>query len=141
METSILIVEDEGLIALDLQRELEKAGYTVVMVDDNGAEALLSVEHLQPSLVLMDIRLRGALDGIETAEQIRRQFHVPVIFVTAYADRQTLERARIAGPFGYIVKPFQGVDFRDRIEKALRRHHTERKLRVVAPGSREPFKT
>jgi two-component system, cell cycle sensor histidine kinase and response regulator CckA len=130
MNTSILIVEDEGLIALDLRKKLEQAGYTVPMVADNGDDAILGVESLRPSLVLMDIRLRGSLDGIETADRIRRQFHVPVMFVTAHADRETLDRARITEPFGFIVKPFHSVDFRAQIEMALWKHKMEQKLRV-----------
>jgi len=130
MDTSILIVEDEGLIALDLRKKLEQAGYSVPMIADNADEALQGVELHRPSLVLMDIRLHGPQDGIETADQIRRRFHVPVMFVTAHADRDTLERARITEPFGYIVKPFHGVDFRAQIEIALWKHKMEQKLRV-----------
>jgi len=128
--TSILIVEDEGLIALDLKKKLEQAGYTVPAIADNAAAALLNVESLEPSLVLMDIRLRGPQDGIDTADQIRRRFHVPVIFVTAHADRETLDRARVTEPFGYIVKPFHSVDFRAQIEMALWKHKMEQKLRA-----------
>jgi DNA-binding response OmpR family regulator len=131
MNTGILIVEDEGLIALDLQMELERAGFTVLMVADNAAEALLSVERLQPTLVLMDIRLRGAQDGIETADVIRRRFHIPVMFVTASADRETIFRARVTGPFDYIVKPFHGVDFRKRIETAIRDHKRAERQRLA----------
>jgi PAS domain S-box-containing protein len=123
---SIMIVEDDGLIALDLKKKLEQAGYAVPTVADNSAEALIKVESLRPSLVLMDIRLRGPQDGIETADQIRRRFHVPVIFVTAHADSQTLDRARSAEPFGYIVKPFHSVDFRAQIEMALWKHKMDR---------------
>src|SRR5580698_5665748 len=130
MDTSILIVEDEGLIALDLRKKLEQAGYSVPMIADNADEALQGVELHRPSLVLMDIRLHGPQDGIETADQIRRRFRVPVMFVTAHADRDTLERARITEPFGYIVKPFHGVDFRPQIEMALWKHQMEQKLRV-----------
>jgi DNA-binding response OmpR family regulator len=137
MKTGILIVEDEGLIALDLQKELERAGFTVVMVADNGAEALLNVERLRPTLVLMDIRLRGDQDGIETADLIRRRFHIPVMFVTAYADRETIFRARITGPFDYIVKPFHGVDFRNRIETAIQDHRrTERQRLAIEQKAR-----
>jgi DNA-binding response OmpR family regulator len=137
MNTGILIVEDEGLIALDLQKELERAGFTVVMVADNGAEALLNVERLRPTLVLMDIRLRGDQDGIETADLIRRRFHIPVMFVTAYADRETIFRARITGPFDYIVKPFHGVDFRNRIETAIQDHRrTERQRLAIEQKAR-----
>ncbi|MGD1070748.1 MAG: response regulator [Bryobacteraceae bacterium] len=128
--TRILIVEDEGLIALDLKKKLEQVGYTVPAIADSAASALLSVESLEPSLVLMDIRLRGPRDGIDTADQIRRRFHVPVVFVTAHADRETLDRARITEPFGYIVKPFHSVDFRAQIEIALWKHKMEQKLRA-----------
>jgi two-component system cell cycle sensor histidine kinase/response regulator CckA len=130
MNTTILIVEDEGLIALDLRKKIEQAGYSVPMIADNAADALLSVERLRPSLVLMDIRLRGAQDGIETADQIRRNFHIPVMFVTAHADQDTLDRAKITEPFGYIVKPFHSVDFRAQIEMALWKHKMEQKLRA-----------
>jgi two-component system, cell cycle sensor histidine kinase and response regulator CckA len=130
MDTSILIVEDEGLIALDLKRKLEQVGYIVPMIADNANDALLGVESLRPDLVLMDIRLQGPQDGVEAADQIRRQFHVPVMFVTAHADKETLDRARITEPFGYIVKPFHGVDFRPQIEIALWKHKMEQKLRV-----------
>jgi two-component system cell cycle sensor histidine kinase/response regulator CckA len=130
MNTSILIVEDEGLIALDLKTKLEHAGYTVPLIADNAVDALLGVERHLPSLVLMDIRLRGPQDGIETADQIRRQFHVPVMFVSAHADRDTLERARITEPFGYIVKPFHSVNFRAQIEMALWKHKMEQRLRA-----------
>jgi PAS domain S-box-containing protein len=128
--TSILIVEDEGLIAIDLKKKLEQVGYSVPMIVDNATDALLSVESLKPDLVLMDIRLRGPEDGIETADRIRRGFHVPVMFVTAHADRETLDRAKIAEPFGYIVKPFHSVDFRAQIEMALWKHAMEQKLRI-----------
>jgi two-component system, cell cycle sensor histidine kinase and response regulator CckA len=131
MNGGILIVEDEGLIALDLKRELENAGFTVATINDNGAEALLSVERLRPALVLMDIRLRGVQDGIETADLIRLNFHIPVIFVTAFADRETIFRARVTGPFDYIVKPFHGVDFRNRIDMAIEEHKRSERQRVA----------
>jgi PAS domain S-box-containing protein len=130
MKTEILIVEDEGLIALDLKTKLEQRGYIVSAIADNGPDALQAVERLRPALVMMDIRLRGAQDGIELADRIRRGWHVPVMFVTAHADRETLERARITEPFGYIVKPFHSVDFRAQIEIALWKHQMEQKLRA-----------
>jgi len=127
--TNILIVEDEGLIALDLKMKLEQIGYSVLDAVDNATDALLGVESLKPDLVLMDIRLRGPVDGITTADQIRRKFDVPVVFVTAHADSETLTRAKITEPFGYIVKPFYNVDLRPQIEIALWKHKMERKLR------------
>lgn len=140
MNTSILIVEDEGLIALDLKRRLEKVGYTVPVIVDNAADALLSVDRLRPTLVLMDIALPGPQDGIATANRIRLQFHVPVVYVTAFADRETVGRARATGPCDYIVKPFHNVDLRARIEKALRTHDWHRRLWEVKPGSRRMFR-
>jgi two-component system, cell cycle sensor histidine kinase and response regulator CckA len=130
MNAEILIVEDEGLIAMDLKRKLERAGYTVPAIVDNAEDALRSARDIRPALVLMDIRLNGPVDGIEAADQIRKQFHLPVMFVTAHADRATLDRARIAEPFGYIVKPFHSVDFCAQIEMALWKHQMEQKLRV-----------
>jgi two-component system cell cycle sensor histidine kinase/response regulator CckA len=130
MNTSILIVEDEALIALDLKERLEQAGYRVPLIADTVEDAIEGVELHRPSLVLMDIRLRGSRDGIEAADQIRRRFHLPVMFVTSHADQATLERAKMAEPFGYIVKPFHGVDFRAQIEIALWKHLMEQKLRV-----------
>ena len=131
MKTKILVVEDEGLIALDLQSRLQQAGYLVPTVADNGVDALNCVERDRPSLVLMDIRLRGSEDGIETADQIRRRFDVPVVFVTAHADRETLNRARRSEPFGYLVKPFAGVDFHAQIESSLWQHQRLRELRAT----------
>jgi PAS domain S-box-containing protein len=130
MNKNILIVEDEALIGLDLKARLEQVGYTVPLIADTAEDALAGVECHRPSLVLMDIRLRGAQDGIEVADQIRRRFDLPVIFVTAHAERETLNRARITGPFGYIAKPFHGVDFRAQIEIALWKHQMEQKLRM-----------
>jgi DNA-binding response OmpR family regulator len=138
MSGGILIVEDESLIALDLKRELEHAGFTVVMINDNADEALLSVQSLRPALVLMDIRLRGAQDGIETADVIRRNYHIPVMFVTALADRETIFRARITGPFDYILKPFHGVDFRERIDTAIEEHKRAERLRLAIEQQKRP---
>jgi PAS domain S-box-containing protein len=130
MNTSILIVEDEGLIAIDLKRKLEQAGYFVPTIADCAEDAISGVEKHRPQLVMMDIRLRGEQDGIQTADQIRRLFQIPVMYVTAHADRETLERAKITEPFGYIVKPFHSVDFRAQIEMALWKHQMEIRLRT-----------
>jgi len=136
MNAGILIVEDEGLIALDLKSRVERAGFTVLAIDDNAADALLSVERLGPGLVLMDVHLRGAQDGIVTADLIRRNFHIPVMFVTAYADRETVFRAMITGPFDYVVKPFHGVDFHGRIEKAIQEHKRTERQRLAIEQQR-----
>jgi CheY-like chemotaxis protein len=133
MKTRILIVEDEGLIALDLKRRLEKTGYDVSAIVDNAVDALNSVRVDRPALVLMDIHLSGPRGGIEAADEIRRQYDVPIVYVTAFADKDTLDRARSTGPYGYIVKPFDGIDFRQRIEAALLDQQNERKISKLAP--------
>ncbi len=129
-ETKILIVEDEGLIAIDLKRRLEKTGYTVIGIAADSQEAMAAMEADTPNLVLMDIHIRGQQDGIEVAGRIRDQYRTPVIFVSAYANDATLERAKITEPFGYIVKPFSGVNFHAQIEMALWKHRMEKKLRA-----------
>jgi two-component system cell cycle sensor histidine kinase/response regulator CckA len=126
----ILIVEDEGIIAIDLKRKLEQASYTVTGIAADAEEAFAELDRELPDLVLMDIRLRGGDDGIETAGKIRRKLHLPVIFVTSHADDETLQRARVTEPLGYIVKPFAGVNFRAQIEMALWKHRMEQKLRA-----------
>jgi two-component system, cell cycle sensor histidine kinase and response regulator CckA len=126
----ILIVEDEGIIAIDLKRKLVESGYAVTAVATCAAEALAALELERPDLVLMDIRLRGPEDGIETAERVRLLYRLPVMFVTAHADPETLERAKITQPFGYIVKPFGNVNLHAQIEMALWKHAMEQKLRA-----------
>jgi signal transduction histidine kinase len=125
----ILITEDEGIVALDLQSTLEGMGYTVVAVTSSGEEAIKAAEETQPDLVLMDIMLAGEMDGITAAEHIHGQFHIPVIFLTAYADQQILERAKRAEPYGYIIKPFKEErEVHIAIEMALHKLEMEREL-------------
>lgn len=128
-QKSILIVEDEGVVARDVQNRLAAEGYAVAGWAVSGEEALAEVEKKDPDLVLMDIHLRGSVDGIETAERIRETFDIPVVFVTAYADNETLHRAKVAGPFGFIVKPFSQRDLHTTIEIALYKHELDRALR------------
>ncbi len=104
---NILIVEDEKIIALDLQRRLERFGYSVIGMASDGAEAISLARERSPDIILMDIMLAGSMDGIEAAKQIRAQLAIPVIFLTAYTDEKTLERAKEVEPFGYIIKPFK----------------------------------
>jgi hypothetical protein len=125
----ILVVEDERIVAKDLQSQLEKLGYAVPGVAASGAEALQKAAETRPDLVLMDIRLKGKMDGVETSQLVRDQFHIPVIYLTAYADENTLKRAKITEPFGYIVKPFEERELRTNIEIALYKHRMESKLR------------
>ena len=121
----VLIVEDESIIALDIQTCLQNAGYQVVSIATTSEEAIADTADFQPDLVLMDIRLRGEKDGVETAEHIRQIWQLPVIFLTAHADENTLSRAKRTQPFGYILKPFEDRELVTMIEIALSRHQAE----------------
>lgn len=128
--TRILIVEDEVLVARDLQQQLKALGYVIVGIAATGMRALELVAETQPHLVLMDIRLQGSMDGIATAEQMRQRYALPIIYLTAHADAATVERARVTEPFGYILKPFEERELRTVVEMALYKHEAERKLRA-----------
>ncbi len=125
----ILVVEDETIVALDIKSRLESLGFVVPAVAASGEEAIQKATETHPDLVLMDIKLKGKQDGVEAAEEIRAQFQIPVIYLTAYADEATLQRAKITEPFGYILKPFEGRELHSAIEMALYKHQAERRLR------------
>lgn len=125
----ILVVEDENIVATDIKNRLNRLGYTVPAVVNSGEKALKKVEETHPSLVIMDIRLSGDMDGVTAAEKIRSGFQIPVIYLTAYSDETTLQRAKVTEPFGYIIKPFQARDLQIAIEMALYKHQMERQLK------------
>jgi len=125
----ILVVEDELIIAKGIQKRLQALGYSVAGSASSGEEAVEKALRLLPDLVLMDINLQGAMDGVTAAELIRTKADMPVIFLTAYADADTLERAKVTEPFGYIVKPFQDITLQSSIEMALYKHRMETRLR------------
>lgn len=125
----VLVVEDEALIAEELHLRLSRLGMTVVASVDSADGAVARAADTQPDIVLMDIRLRGARDGIEAALEIRRSFDVPVVFLTAHSDIGTLHRAKQAAPFGYVLKPFEEQELIIAIELAVHRHALERQLR------------
>ena len=129
MSSRILIVEDESVVALDLRLRLEAMGYTVVGSHATGREAVEGAGRLEPDLVLMDIVLPGGLDGVGAAAEIRARFDIPVVFLTAFSDRPTLERVKTTAPAGYVVKPFDEGALRAAIEVALTRHGLERDLK------------
>jgi signal transduction histidine kinase len=133
----ILVVEDERVVARDIEKRLKKLGYIVSASVSSGEEAIKKVAELQPDLVLMDIRLKGEMDGIEAAEQIRGDFATPIIYLTAYADEVTLQRAKVTEPFGYIVKPFDERDLHVAVEVALRRRLSETAIRVALEKEKE----
>ncbi|SNQ59916.1 response regulator [Candidatus Methanoperedens nitratireducens] len=128
-EKQILIVEDEIIVAEDIRRSAQHMGYAVLSMASSGDEAIKKAQELNPDLVLMDIMLNGKMDGIRAAEQIRSRFNIPVIYLTAYSDEETLERAKITEPFGYVIKPFKERELHINIEIALYKHNMEKKLK------------
>ena len=125
----ILVVEDERLVARELEERLTEIGHFVVASVASGEGAIEQVRALKPELVLMDIKLEGPMDGIRAAEIIRRETGLPVIYLTAFADEHTLQRAKLTEPYGYILKPFQERELRVNIEMSLHRHRVGRQLR------------
>lgn len=121
MSTKVLVVEDEGVVALDMIQELESAGYSVVGHVTKGEEAVAQAATLKPDIILMDINIQGDFDGITAAEKINQGVGTPIIFVTAHADELTLQRAKLTRPFGYIIKPFEPNELRANIEITLHR--------------------
>jgi len=128
-KTRILIVEDEGLIARDIEDMVRNAGYEVCSVVGTGEDAIKKAETTHPDLILMDIILRGAMDGVDAAEKIREQFNIPVIYLTAHTDENTLERAKLTEPLGYTLKPVEQKELMTVMEMALYKHQMEIKLR------------
>ncbi|MEW6736293.1 MAG: response regulator [Acidobacteriota bacterium] len=125
----IMIVEDEALIAEELQERMIRLGFKVVGAVDSAEEAIKIANQARPDLVLMDIRLKGKMDGIEAADYIYHHLDIPVVYITAHSDQATLQRAKPTAPFGYVLKPFQEKDLLIAIELATHRHLLERRLR------------
>jgi class 3 adenylate cyclase len=125
----ILIAEDESVIAIDLAKTLEKLSYKVIGSSRNGRDVIKKAGELKPDLILMDILLEGKITGIQAAEEIMNTYDVPVIYLTAYADPATLEKAKLTEPFGYILKPFDERTLHTSIEMALYKHEINKKLK------------
>ncbi len=125
----ILVVEDERIVAEDIKMRLQNLGYAVPGTAFSGKEAIKKAEEMNPDLVLMDIVLEGKMDGIEAASAIRSRFAIPIVYLTAYADKKTLQRAKITEPFGYIIKPFEDRELNSIIEIALYKHTMDKKLK------------
>ena len=124
----ILVVEDEIIVARNIQNLLENLGFNVPAVVSSGEEAVKKTAEIHPDLVLMDIKLDGDIDGIEAANQIHHSLHAPIVYLTAYADDEILRRAKITEPYGYIIKPLEERELQSNIEIALYKHKMENKL-------------
>ena len=136
LSAKILVVEDERIIAQDLKVRLQRLGYQVTGVASSGEEAVREAESGQPDLILMDLALKGDMDGVEAARIIQERRKVPVIYVTAYTTDARLQQERVAKPYGYILKPFQELELQTAIEHMLQSRATP-----VAGGAGESGRT
>jgi DNA-binding LytR/AlgR family response regulator len=125
---NIFIVEDESIVAKDIQNSLIKLGYNVVGISNNGIDAIEKISKLMPDLILMDIMIKGDLTGIDVSERIKDKLKIPIIFLTAYADEGTLSKAKVTEPYGYILKPFKEIDLHSTIEMAVYKHQKDEAL-------------
>lgn len=127
-KTNVLVVEDESIVSKDIQHSLKKLGYNVVGAASTGERAIELAKSEKPDIVLMDIMLKGEMNGIDTADVMKSEFGIPVIFLTAYADDSTLSKAKVTEPYGYIIKPFKEVDLHTTIEMALYMHNKNKEV-------------
>jgi len=125
----ILIVEDEYIVSLELQQRIRDLGYEVAGIADNGDAAIIMVTETKPDLILMDINIKGYIDGIETSRQILQKYNVPIIYLTAYSDKTTLERVKSTSPYGYVIKPIDERELHVAIEISLNNFQMEKKVR------------
>jgi len=117
-DITIMLVEDEIIVAADVKNRLESMGYEVLGIFDTGEEAIQRAGELRPKLILMDIVLKGEMDGIDAAQKIRELYDIPIIYLTAYSDEKTLQRAKVTEPFGYVLKPFEDREIQSAMEMA-----------------------
>jgi CheY-like chemotaxis protein len=125
----ILIAEDEVIVAMDIQMRLESAGYQVVASVISGEDAIRKALDTHPDLALMDIGLKGDLDGIAAADEIHRQLDIPVVYLTSYSNRTILERAKLSEAYGYLLKPFEERTLLSTLEVALYKHSLDREVK------------
>ncbi len=137
VEGRILVVEDDHIVAMGIKKMLKSLGYTVTGVASSGEDAISKAESTFPDVVLMDIMLKGEMDGIEAAREIKNRLRIPVLYLTAYTDDETLERAKTTEPAGYISKPFKEEDLHSNIEMALHKHRAEKEAEKEAGKENE----
>lgn len=127
-KTKIFIVEDEAIVTKDIENTLKNLGYEIAGMATSAEKALEKIKENTPDIVLMDIMLKGKMNGIECAKIIKDQYNIPVVFLTAYADEHTLEKAKVTEPYGYIIKPYKEVDLQTSIEMAIYKHNKKNEL-------------
>lgn len=136
IKNKILIVEDEAIVAKDIQQSLKRLGYDVAGSATTGKKAIELSKEKQPDLILMDIMLKGDMSGIEAATQIKKELKIPIVYLTAYTDENTLNKAKITEPYGYIIKPFKDIDLQTSIEmsiyKASKENEDRKFLEILA---------
>ncbi|MDH5598648.1 MAG: response regulator, partial [Cyclobacteriaceae bacterium] len=130
MSREILIVEDEALIALSLKEQIEGFGYLVSDIVDTGESVIDSVIREKPDLILMDINLKGSMDGIEAASTVTKKFDIPIIFLTSYSNKEVIERAKKIAPYGYIIKSIEESNLQISIDVALNKHYFNQKFKL-----------
>lgn len=130
LNKQILVVEDEGLIAADIQKRLQRLGYPQPAIASSGEEALQRVRSTPFDLILMDIRLEGGMDGITTAGLLKTEFRAPVVYITAHSDLETIARAKLTEPLGYLLKPITDGDLRSTVQVSIYKHEMERRVRA-----------
>jgi CheY-like chemotaxis protein len=131
----IMVVEDESVLVMLLKRKLHNYGYGEIDWVDNGEDAVRDAESFKPDLILMDIVLKGSMDGIEAAKRINRTLDIPIIYLTAYSSDEVIERALETGPYGYIIKPFREVEVNTNIKMALHKHNLDKKKQETLNNS------
>jgi PAS domain S-box-containing protein len=125
----VLVVEDESIVALYLKKKLQSLGYHPLAVVTNGRDALDEADRKKPDLALMDINLEGDMDGIQTAEKLIERYNIPIVYITAYSDEETLQRAKNTDPYGYLIKPFESGDIKVTVEIAMHKHRLDQELK------------
>jgi len=121
MKKKIVIVEDESIIAMELEERLNQMGFAVAGTFSRGDTVITKISGLRPDLILVDINIQGSMNGIETARKIKDTYNIPFIYITANNDEETLQRAKQTNPDGFLVKPFHGTELKTVIEKALKK--------------------
>ena len=137
--TTILIIEDEMIIAANISLQLTTLGYEVTGIIPRGEEALLHIEQQQPDIVLLDINLKGGLDGIETAKIMQKSYNIPIIYLTANADEDNFNRAKSTNPYAFISKPFKKLDLQRAIELTVARLEAENNPKTISQDKLTPY--